>query len=61
MSQPIDTIWCAVCELAKGGNVQVEHAGTSTNQKLFQTWNCSNIKVTNRISLFRLKAILLSN
>ena len=21
-SQPIDTIWCAVCELAKGGNVQ---------------------------------------
>ena len=39
ISQPIDTIWCAVCELAKGGNFQVEHAGTSTDQKLFQTWN----------------------
>ena len=38
-SQHIETIWCAVCELAKGGNVQVEHAGTSTDQKLFQTWN----------------------
>ena len=25
-SQPIDTIWCAVCELALGRNVQVEHA-----------------------------------
>ena len=28
-SQPIDTIWCAVYELAqKGKNFQVEHAGT---------------------------------
>ena len=39
ISQPIEIIWCAVCELAKGGNFQVEHAGTSTDQKLFQTWN----------------------
>ena len=39
-SQPIDTIWCAVCELAQKGKIfQVEHAGTSTDQKLFQTWN----------------------
>ena len=38
-SQPIDTIWCVVCELAKRGNFQVEHAGTSTDQKLFQAWN----------------------
>ena len=35
ISQPIETIWCAMCELAKGGNFQVEHARTSTNQKLF--------------------------
>ena len=33
-SQPIGTIWCAVCELAKGGMFKVEHAGTSTDQKL---------------------------
>ena len=39
ISQPIEIIWCAVCELAKGGNFQVEHARTSTDQKLFQTWN----------------------
>ena len=39
----------------------VEHAGTSTDQKLAHAWNCSNIKVTNRISLFQLKAIQLSN
>ena len=39
----------------------VEHAGTSTDQKLTHAWNCSNIKVTNRISLFQLKAIQLSN
>ena len=37
--QPIDTIWCAVCELALGINFQVEHAGTSTDQKLTQAWN----------------------
>ena len=34
ISQPIETIWCAVCELAKGGNFQVEHAGTSTDKKI---------------------------
>ena len=38
-SQPIEIIWCAVCELAKGRNVQVEHAGTSTDQKLTHAWN----------------------
>ena len=44
--QPIGTIWSAVCELAKGGMFKVEHAGTSIDQKLNQTWNCSSIKVT---------------
>ena len=38
-SQPIETIWCAMCELAKGGNFQVEHTGTSTDQKLTNAWN----------------------
>ena len=33
-SQPIGIIWCAVCELAKGGMFKVEHAGTSISQKL---------------------------
>ena len=33
ISQPIGTIWCAVCELAKGGMFKVEHAGTSIDQK----------------------------
>ena len=28
-SQPIGTIWCAVCELAKGGMFKVEYTGTS--------------------------------
>ena len=28
-SQPIGTIWSAVCELAKGGMFKVEHAETS--------------------------------
>ena len=55
-SQPIGTIWCAVCELAKGGMFKVEHAGTSIDQKLNQTWNCSIIKVTYRASIFQLKA-----
>ena len=32
--QPIGTIWCAVCELAKGGMFKVEYAGTSIDQKL---------------------------
>ena len=60
-SQPIGTIWCAVCELAKGGMFNVEHAGTSIDQKLLQTWNCSSIKVTCKVSIFQLKAIQLSN
>ena len=61
ISQPIGTIWGAVCELAKGGMFNVEHAGTSTDQKLHQTWNCSNIKATCKVSIFQLKAIQLSN
>ena len=60
-SQPIGTIWRAVCELAKGGMFKVEHVGTSIGQKLNQTWNCSSIKVTCRVSIFQLKAIQLSN
>ena len=32
-SQPIEIIWSVVCELASGRNFQVEHAGTSTDQK----------------------------
>ena len=60
-SQPIGTIWCAVCELAKGGMFKVEHAGTSIDQKLNQLWNSSSIKVTCKVSIFRLKAIQLSN
>ena len=38
-SQPSEVIWSAVCELALGGNSQVEHAGTVTEQKLFQAWD----------------------
>ena len=38
-SQPIEIIWSAVCELPLGRNFQVEHAETSTNQKLTQAWN----------------------
>ena len=38
-SQPIEIIWSAVCELALGRNFQVEHAETSTDQKLTQAWN----------------------
>ena len=60
-SQPIGTIWCEVCELAKGGMFKVEHAGTSIGHKLNQTWNCSSIKVTCKVSNFQLKAIQLSN
>ena len=55
-SQPIGTIWCAVCELAKGGMFKVEYAGTSIDQKLNHAWNCSIIKVTYRASIFQLKA-----
>ena len=60
-SQPIGTIWCAVCELAKGGMFKVEHAGTSTDPKLLQTWNCSSIKVSCKVSILQLKAIQFSN
>ena len=55
-SQPIGTTWCAVCELAKGGMFKVEYAGTSIGQKLIHAWNCSIIKVTQRASIFQLKA-----
>ena len=60
ISQPIGTIWCAVYELAKGGMFKVENARTSFDQKLTHAWNCSNITVTYRVSLFQLKAIQLS-
>ena len=56
ISQPIGTIWCAVCALAKGGMFKVEYAKISIDQKLNHAWNCSNIKVTNRVSNFLLKA-----
>ena len=56
ISQPIGTIWCAVCALAKGGLFKVEYAKISIDQKLNHAWNCSNIKVTNRVSNFQLKA-----
>ena len=55
-SQPIGTIWCAVCELAKGGMFKVEYAETSIDQKLNHAWNCSNIEVIYRASIFQLKA-----
>ena len=61
ISQPIGTIWCAVCELAKGGMFEVEYAETSIDQKLTHTWNCPIIKVTYRVSIFQLKAIQLFN
>ena len=54
-SQPIGTIWSAVCELAKGGMFKVEYAGTSIDHKLNHAWNCSNIKITYRASIFKLK------
>ena len=60
-SQPIGTIWCAVCELAQGGMFKVEYAKISIDQKLTHTWNCSNIMVTYRVSIFQLKAIQLFN
>ena len=61
ISQLISILWCAVCELAKGGMFKVENAGTSTDQKLNQKWNCSSIKATCKVSIFQLKAIQLSN
>ena len=61
ISQLIGTIWCAMCELAKGGMFKVEKAGTLIDQKLTHAWNCSNIKVPCKVSIFQLKAIQLSN
>ena len=55
-SQPIGTIWCGVCELAKRGMFKVEYARTSINQKLNHAWSCSIIKVTYKASIFQLKA-----
>ena len=55
-AQPIGTIWCAVCELAKGGTFKVEYAGTSIDQTLNHAWNCPIIKVTTRASIFQFKA-----
>ena len=56
ISQPIGTIWCAVCELAKGGMFKVENVETSMDQKLNHVWNCSSIKVTYMASILQLKA-----
>ena len=61
ISQPISTIWCAVCELAQGGMFKVEHAETLIDQKLNHVWNCPIIKVTYRVSISQLKAIQLFN
>ena len=61
ISKSIGIIWCAVCELAEGRMFNVEHAGTLTDQKLTCAWNCSNIEVTCKVSIFQLKAIQLSN
>ena len=54
-SQPIGTIWCAVCELDKGGMFKVEYARTSIDQKLNHAWNCSSIIVAYSASIFQLK------
>ena len=56
ISQPIGTIWCAVCELAKGGMFKVAYVETSIEQKLNHAWNCSNIKVKYKASILQLKA-----
>ena len=52
ISQPIGTIWCAVCELAKGGMFKLK-IEISIDQKLNHAWNCSNIKVTYMVSNFQ--------
>ena len=54
--QPIGTIWCAVCALAKRGMFKFEYAKISIDQKLNHAWNCSSIKVTYKVSIFQLKA-----
>ena len=55
ISQPIGTIWCVMCELAKGGMFKVVYAETSIYQKLNHAWNCSITKITYRVSIFQLK------
>ena len=40
---------------------KVETVKTSIDQKLTHAWNCSNIKVTYKVSFFQIKAIQLSN
>ena len=54
-SQPIGIVWCAVCELAKGGMFEVKYPGTSIDQKLNHAWNCSSIMVTYRASNLQLR------
>ena len=54
-SELICTIWCAVCELDKGGMFKVEYAKISIDQKLNHAWNYSSIKVTYRASILQLK------
>ena len=56
ISQLIGTIWCAVCELAKGGMFKVAYAETSIDKKLNHAWNCSNAKITYKVSILQLKA-----
>ena len=51
-SQPIGTIWSAVCELSKGGMFKVEYTGTSIDQKLNHAWSWSIIKVTYMLQFF---------
>ena len=53
ISQPIGTIWCAMCELSKWGMFKAEYAETSIDQKLTHAWNCPNITVTYRVSIFQ--------
>ena len=60
ITQPIGTIWCAVCELGKGGMFKLK-TEISIDQKLNHAWNCSSIKETYRISIFQLKPIQLFN
>ena len=54
--QPIGTIWCAVCELAKRGCLRFNTLELQSTKKLNHAWNCSNNKVAYRASIFQLKA-----
>ena len=40
-SQPIETIWSALCELESGRNFQVEHPGTVTEQRIISSMEFS--------------------